>query len=142
MLILGLCAFVLDAFEMIFVVIPIVIPPLLIRVPDATWVAVLTLLILQTSFLVPPFGYAVLMLRNRFGQQLQSGRFTRSLLPFLSAQLVVLAIVLAWPAILWRDQATLAQGASGTKSVSDEEQMELLRKQTDRPDAPQAGKDK
>jgi TRAP-type mannitol/chloroaromatic compound transport system permease large subunit len=56
MLILGLCAFVLDAFEMTFVVVPLLMPPLLTRVPDATWVAVLTLLILQASFLVPPFG--------------------------------------------------------------------------------------
>ena len=52
---LALCALVLDAFEMIFVVIPIVMPPLLTQIGDATWVAVLTLLILQASFLTPPF---------------------------------------------------------------------------------------
>ena len=61
---LAACALVLDAFEMIFVVVPLVMPALLARVPDATWVAVLTLLILQASFLVPPFGYAVLMARG------------------------------------------------------------------------------
>ena len=51
LLIVGLCALVLDAFEMIFVVIPVVMPPLLTVVHDVTWVAVLTLLILQASFL-------------------------------------------------------------------------------------------
>ena len=43
---IGLSAFVLDAFEIIFVIVPIVIPPLLIRVADARWVAVLVLLTL------------------------------------------------------------------------------------------------
>ena len=50
---IGLSALVLDAFEIIFVVVPIVIPPLLIRVADARWIAVLVLLALQASFLIP-----------------------------------------------------------------------------------------
>ncbi len=61
---IGLSAFVLDAFEIIFVIVPIVIPPLLIRVADARWVAVLVLLTLQASFLLPPFGYALMMVRG------------------------------------------------------------------------------
>jgi TRAP-type mannitol/chloroaromatic compound transport system permease large subunit len=100
--IIGLCAFVLDAFEMIFVVIPVVVPPLLVRVPDATWVAVLILLILQASFLVPPFGYAVMMVRSSLGRGLAPGPFTRALLPYLAAQLTVLALVLAFPALVVR----------------------------------------
>ncbi len=52
------CALVLDAFEMIFVVIPLIAPALLVAAPDAPWVAVMILLILQASFLIPPFGYA------------------------------------------------------------------------------------
>jgi len=99
---IGLCAFVLDAFEMIFVVIPVVMPPLLVRVPDATWVAVLVLLILQASFLVPPFGYAVMMVRSTLGRPLAPGAFTRAVLPYLAVQLGVLALVLAFPALVWR----------------------------------------
>ncbi|MCX7168989.1 MAG: TRAP transporter large permease subunit, partial [Proteobacteria bacterium] len=101
LLILAACALVLDAFEMIFVVIPVVLPPLLMRVPDATWVAVLTLLILQTSFLLPPFGYAVLMVRQ--ARPLISRELTRALLPFLAAQLTVLCLVIVFPAIVYRD---------------------------------------
>ena len=96
MLTLGLCAFVLDAFEMTFVVVPVLIPPLLMRVPDATWVAVLTLLILQTSFLIPPFGYAVLMRFEIAWEVLDGGRFVRALLPYLVAQLAVLALILTF----------------------------------------------
>jgi len=136
MLILGLCAFVLDAFEMTFVVVPVLIPPLLMRVPDATWVAVLTLLILQTSFLVPPFGYAVLMLRNRLTRSIDGGRFVRALLPYLLAQLAVLALVLAFPHLLWHDDATLAaEAAPAARPLTDQEMDEMLRRETEPPDA-------
>jgi tripartite ATP-independent transporter DctM subunit len=135
MAILGLCAFVLDAFEMTFVVVPVLMPPLLVRVPDVTWVAVLTLLILQTSFLIPPFGYAVLMLRTRIAQNISGRGLARALLPYLLAQLVVLALVLAIPKLLWRDTATLAS-TSPARTLTDEEADELLRRQTDPGDRP------
>jgi len=103
--IIGACAFVLDAFEMIFVVIPIVVPPLLVRIPDATWVAVLVLLILQTAFLLPPFGYAVMMVRNSMGRSLEPRVFARSLFPYIAAQLAALTLVLAFPSLVWRPGA-------------------------------------
>ena len=68
MRILALSAFVLDAFEITFAIIPVVMPPLLMLVPDAIWVAVLTLLALQVRFLLPPFGYAVVMAASRMGR--------------------------------------------------------------------------
>jgi tripartite ATP-independent transporter DctM subunit len=136
LLILGLCAFVLDAFEMTFVVVPVLIPPLLVRVPDAVWVAVLTLLILQTSFLVPPFGYAVLMLRNRLMHDIDTRRFVRALLPYLLAQIAALALVLVFPGLLWRDSATLTTPASSARPLSDDEANELLRQQTEPRPAP------
>jgi hypothetical protein len=105
LLLLVLCAFVLDAFEMTFVVIPIVMPPLLMRVPDVTWVAVLTLLVLQTSFLIPPIGYAVLMVRNRLSRPMRTKRLVKALSPYLVAQLAVLIAVLAYPALVWRGPA-------------------------------------
>ena len=49
--VLLLCGLVLDAYELIFVVVPILMPPVLTRVDDALWVAVLSLLALQMSFL-------------------------------------------------------------------------------------------
>ncbi|MDE2614042.1 MAG: TRAP transporter large permease subunit [Burkholderiales bacterium] len=58
-----LLAFVLDAFEIVFVVVPLVMPPLLALVPDAAWVACLALLVLQAGFLLPPWGYAVVLAR-------------------------------------------------------------------------------
>jgi tripartite ATP-independent transporter DctM subunit len=127
---LALCALVLDAFEMIFVVVPVVMPPLLTVVHNVTWVSVLTLLILQTSFLVPPFGYAVLMVRNRTKQPLRTDRLVRALLPYLVAQLAVLALVLAEPRLAWqRNPIELAPAGASPKS--EEEGREMLERQLD-----------
>ena len=132
--IVAACALVLDAFEMIFVVIPVAIPPLLALVHNATWVAVLTLLILQASFLTPPFGYAVLMVRGGAGRRLSRAGLTRALLPYVVAQLVVLALVLAWPALVWQrnpsvltSNGTAGNEASGVApAVSDEEARRMI----------------
>ena len=97
---LGVSALALDAFEIIFVVVPILAPPVLMRVPDAVWVGVAILLVLQTSFLLPPFGAAVLLARStlRTGASLKAT--VRSLAPYLLLQLLVLALVLAVPRLV------------------------------------------
>ena len=121
---LATCALVLDAFEMIFVVVPLLAPAVLTRVPDAPWVAVLTLLVLQASFLLPPFGYAVLMARSRSHQAVGSRPLARALLPYVAAQLCVAGAVIAFPSLLWRDaQAPTAPAAS------EEEQGRMLQQQ-------------
>ena len=98
--IIGLCAFVLDAFEIIFVIVPIVIPPLLIRVADARWVSVLVLLTLQSSFLLPPFGYALMMVRGAARAPAPFRPFVRALLPFIAAQWLLLLAVLLVPSLV------------------------------------------
>jgi len=105
---LALCALVLDAFEIIFVVAPILLPQVLVQIPDVTWVAVLTLLILQASFLMPPFGYAVLMTRNASRESVAQDRLARALMPYLAAQLAVLLLTLAWPGVLLRHPSPTA----------------------------------
>jgi tripartite ATP-independent transporter DctM subunit len=113
---LALCALVLDAFELIFVVVPVVMPPLLVAVNDATWVTVLALLILQASFLTPPFGYAVLMVRKSVRSALSTAGLARALAPYLAAQVLVFAFTLAWPSFVWHrnpsDLAALPPAAS------------------------------
>jgi TRAP-type mannitol/chloroaromatic compound transport system permease large subunit len=97
---LVLSALVLDAFEIIFVVIPIIMPPLLMRAPDATWVAVLTLLVLQMSFLLPPLGYALLMVRGYVRRGLSNRLLAKALLPYLIVQVCVLALVFSFPGLV------------------------------------------
>jgi TRAP-type mannitol/chloroaromatic compound transport system permease large subunit len=100
LLALALSALVLDAFEIIFVVIPIVMPPLLMRVPDAVWVAVIALLMLQASFLLPPLGYAVLLIRGEMKVALSIRKLARALAPYVGMQLLVLGLVLACPSMV------------------------------------------
>jgi TRAP-type mannitol/chloroaromatic compound transport system permease large subunit len=92
--------FVLDAFEIIFVAVPILIPSLLIRVPDAVWVSTLVLLTLQASFLLPPIGYALMMTRGVLGSHVAPAAFARALLPYLAAQILVLFLTLALPQLV------------------------------------------
>ena len=98
LLLVALCAWVLDAFEMIFVIIPIVAPPLIARLGDAQQTAVLLLLVLQLSFLIPPMGYAVMMARAKSGLVNTSIWATlRALLPYIAVQCAVTAMVFAMP---------------------------------------------
>ena len=90
-------AFVLDAFEIIFVAVPILIPPLLIRIPDAVWVSTLVLLTLQASFLLPPVGYALMMTRGLLGSEVGLVTLARSLVPFLTVEALVIGLTLSFP---------------------------------------------
>src|ERR1700674_2777114 len=123
---IGLTAFVLDAFEIIFVIAPIAVPPLLIRVADARWISVLVLLTLQTSFLLPPFGYALMMARGTLRQTLGLRELVRALLPFLIAQWTVLAAVLLFSQLVHVGED--AGGASRTPAtpMSDQELQRRL----------------
>jgi tripartite ATP-independent transporter DctM subunit len=93
-------ALVLDAFEIIFVIVPIVIPPLLIRVADARWIAVLVLLTVQTSFLDPLIGYALMVVRSVMREKFEFLALLRAVLPFLLAQWLLLATVLVFPGLV------------------------------------------
>ncbi len=119
--VIGLCAFVLDAFEIIFVILPIVIPPLLVRVADARWVAVLVLLTLQSSFLLPPFGYALMMVRGAARNPAPFRPFVRALVPFLLAQWMLLIVVLLVPKLVHIGENAAESTRAPAAPVSNEE---------------------
>ncbi len=138
LLAVALCAWVLDAFEMIFVVIPIVAPPLIAMLGDAQQTAVLLLLVLQLSFLIPPMGYAVLIARSRAGLgAVAIAALLRALLPFVAVQCVVTALVFLQPSLVHRLDAT-SPALSETLPMSDqdiEQQMRDMAQQVDPADA-------
>jgi tripartite ATP-independent transporter DctM subunit len=119
--IVALSAFVLDAFEIIFVIVPIVIPPLLIRVADARWVSVLVLLTLQSSFLLPPFGYALMMVRGVLKEPVAFRAFLRALAPFLVAQWLLLLLVLFFPQLTHFGRTSDDASRLPPAALSDEE---------------------
>jgi TRAP-type mannitol/chloroaromatic compound transport system permease large subunit len=128
LVLVALCAWVLDAFEMIFVVIPIVAPLLIVELGDAQQSAVLLLMVLQLSFLLPPMGYAVLMARSRSGlPRVATTALLRALAPFIAAQLSVAALVFAWPGFAHLlDEAAVVQ-APGTTPMSNEDIVRQMR---------------
>ncbi|PWC37740.1 TRAP transporter large permease subunit [Azospirillum sp. TSO35-2] len=128
---IGLTAFVLDAFEIVFVVIPVLMPPLLMRVPDAAWVSVLTLLALQVSFLIPPFGYAVMMVRGTLGGSVVMRDLIRSLSPFLAIQALVLGTTLLAPALV---HLADPEEAAAPSALSEQDALDRMRSMVPAPD--------
>jgi len=124
--VIGTSAFVLDAFEIVFVIVPVVIPPLLIRVADARWVSVLVLLTLQASFLLPPFGYALMMVRSVQKEPVAFRPFVRALAPYLVAQWLLLLLVLLFPQLTHSGQSSDDRSRLPSAPLSDEEYNKRL----------------
>ena len=90
-------AFFLDALEIIFLVVPIAMPPLLLLGADPVWLALLTAVNLQTAFLHPPFGFAIIFLRGVAPKEVRTADIYWGVIPFIAIQLSVLALVWAYP---------------------------------------------
>lgn len=97
MLVMFLLGFFLDFIEITFVVVPIVAPILLMMGVDPVWLGVLMALNLQTSFLTPPFGFALFYLRGVAPPELTTGAIYRGAAPFVVIQLVAILAVASMP---------------------------------------------
>jgi TRAP-type mannitol/chloroaromatic compound transport system permease large subunit len=130
-------AFVLDAFELVFLVVPIVMPPLLAQVHDAAWVSCLALLTLQAGFLLPPWGYAVVLVRAATPAPAPTvAALARPLVPYLGTLALVAAIVFSWPQIThWLRSAP--ERLDGPPATGERDVDDLIRSMgTPRDDAP------
>lgn len=99
MLVIFLLGFILDFIEITFVVIPIVGPVLLMMGLDPIWLGIMIAINLQTSFLTPPFGFALFYLRGVAPAELHTSAIYRGVIPFIIIQLLVLAALWIWPAL-------------------------------------------
>jgi tripartite ATP-independent transporter DctM subunit len=97
MLLMFLLGFVLDFIEITFVVVPIVGPVLLAMGMDPVWLGVMIALNLQTSFLTPPFGFALFYLRGVAPAEVTTAQIYRGVMPFIGLQLGMLIILALWP---------------------------------------------
>ncbi|MGB1147081.1 MAG: TRAP transporter large permease subunit, partial [Alphaproteobacteria bacterium] len=100
LLLIFLLGFVLEFVEIIVVVLPLLLP-LVFSVPpehlDPAWAAILIALALQTSFLTPPFGFALFYFRGAADALVPSLALYRAVIPFIAVQLLVLALVWFFP---------------------------------------------
>ena len=99
MVLMFLLGFVLDFIEITFVVVPIVGPILLAMGIDPVWLGVMIAINLQTSFLTPPFGFALFYLRGVAPDTVETSAIYRGVMPFVLIQLVALAILSIFPAL-------------------------------------------
>ena len=99
MLVMFLLGFILDFIEITFVVVPIVAPILLTLGLDPVWLGVMIAINLQTSFLTPPFGFALFYLRGVAPAEVRTMDIYRGVVPFIAIQLLALALLAFWPGI-------------------------------------------
>ena len=97
MLVVFLLGFMLDFIEITFVVVPIVGPVLLAMGIDPIWLGVLLAANLQTSFLTPPFGFALFYLRGVTPDAIATTDIYRGVVPFVILQLLLIALLITFP---------------------------------------------
>jgi len=93
MLVIFLLGFILDFIEITFVVVPIVAPILLAMGIDPVWLGIMIAINLQTSFLTPPFGFALFYLRGVAPKELPTSAIYRGVVPFIAIQIGVLVLL-------------------------------------------------
>jgi tripartite ATP-independent transporter DctM subunit len=100
MVLMFVLGFILDTFEIVFIIIPITAPVLLMMDFDPIWLGVIVAVNLQTSFLTPPFGFSLFYLRSVAPREVSTGMIYRGVLPFVCLQLIVVGLLVAFPGIV------------------------------------------
>ncbi len=100
MLVMFFLGFFLDFIEITFVVVPIVAPILLTMGLDPVWLGIMIAINLQTSFLTPPFGFALFYLRGVAPESVATSQIYRGVIPFIVIQLIMLALISYWPQLV------------------------------------------
>ena len=99
MVVIFLLGFILDFIEITFVVVPIVAPVLLAMGLDPVWLGIMIAINLQTSFLTPPFGFALFYLRGVAPASVETSDMYRGVIPFIGLQLLLMLLLSIWPEI-------------------------------------------
>ena len=97
MLVMFLLGFILDFIEITFVMVPIVAPILFTMGIDPIWLGIMFAINLQTSFLTPPFGFALFYLRGVAPKEITTSALYRGVIPFIAIQLFTMVVLVFWP---------------------------------------------
>ncbi|MEM9567272.1 MAG: TRAP transporter large permease subunit [Cyanobacteria bacterium P01_E01_bin.34] len=102
MLTIFLLGFFIDFFEIAFIVVPLFAPiaEQLYGLSGLVWYGVIIGANMQTSFLTPPFGFALFYLRGVAPKEITTGNIYRGVIPFIALQLVILALIIAFPGLV------------------------------------------
>ncbi len=98
--------FFIEWIEISYIVVPMFLPLMIAGNIDLVWAAALIATVLQTSFLTPPFGWALFYLRGVAPPEVSTLDIYRGVVPFIFLQLIALALVFAFPGLAtWLPEA-------------------------------------
>ena len=100
MLVIFLLGFILDFIEITFVVVPIVAPILFMMDINPIWLGIMIAVNLQTSFLTPPFGFALFYLRGVADKSIKTIKIYKGVIPFIIMQIMLLLALAIWPELV------------------------------------------
>ena len=100
MLVMFLLGFFLDFIQIVFVVVPIVAPVLFMMDINPIWLGIMMAMNLQTSFLTPPFGFALFYLRGVAPDSVKTTDIYKGVLPYIAIQLLALVILYNFPILV------------------------------------------
>ena len=100
MITIFILGFFLDFFQIVFVIVPIVGPSLISMGYDPIWLALMFAINLQTSFLTPPFGFALFYLRGVAPKEIKTADIYFGVIPFILIQIFLLIILYKFPSII------------------------------------------
>jgi tripartite ATP-independent transporter DctM subunit len=101
MVVIFIAGFFIDFIEIIFIIVPIVTPVFNVLGLDMLWVGVLIALNLQTSFLTPPFGFALFYLKGVAPENVKTSQIYKGIIPFIIIQLIIVGVVVFFPEIIF-----------------------------------------
>ncbi|MDP6873969.1 MAG: TRAP transporter large permease subunit, partial [Alphaproteobacteria bacterium] len=99
MAIMFIMGFFLDFIEITFVVVPIVAPILLQMDMNPVWLGIMIAINLQTSFLTPPFGFALFYLRGVAPESVTTMQIYKGVIPFVTIQILALVMLSFFPGL-------------------------------------------
>ena len=100
MIMVFIAGFFIDFIEIIFIVVPIVAPIFSSMGVDLVWVGILLAINLQTSFLTPPFGFALFYLKGVAPPEIKTKQLYIGILPFVVIQIIFLGLLILFPQLL------------------------------------------
>jgi tripartite ATP-independent transporter DctM subunit len=100
MVVVFIAGFFIDFIEIIFIIVPIVAPIFAQFKLDPLWIGILLALNLQTSFLTPPFGFALFYLKGVAPAEVKTRDIYKGIIPFILIQLLVLVLVFLFPGVV------------------------------------------
>lgn len=92
--------FFIDFFEITFIIVPLLVPAAALLGFDLVWFAVMIAVNMQTSFLTPPFGFALFYLRGVAPPEIETSQIYRGVVPFIVIQLIALLLIILYPGIV------------------------------------------